>query len=116
MHPFLVAENSAHFVDPFKSADNQAFQIQLGFYTQIHIYIERVVSCFEGTRRRANLYRREDGSIHFEEISVIEKGAYLAQNLRTLYKRRLDLGIYYQIEVALSVTYIGVGQPVLLFG
>ena len=112
----LVAENSAHFVHALEPADYQPFEVELCFYAQVHIYVQRIVVRFEGARRRAYFKRGQYGSIHLEIAEVIEIRAYFADYLRTLYECGANLGIYDEVEVALAVFEVDIGKTVLLFG
>ena len=112
----LVAEDTSDFIDPVKAADNEPLQVELSLYTKVHIYIERIVMCLEGSRRRAYLKRQQYGRIHFKISQPVEIVSYFLQYERTFNKGILYLRICDKIEIALSVTLFLVLEPVPLFG
>ena len=53
----LIPEDSADFINPFKSADNQLLQVQFGFNPQEHIHIQCIVMGHKRSCRSGNLQR-----------------------------------------------------------
>ena len=71
---------------------------------------------YERTRRGASRVRDEHGGLDLHKALVIEVASDRADYLRPLYKRVLDLGVHYEVDVSLTVTQIGVRQTVILLG
>ena len=112
----LVSEDSADLVYAVESADDQPLQIKLRLDAQVHIHVERVVMRDERASRRADLERSEDRGVNLEKSLGIEISADLAEDKAALHEGVLDLGVHYEIDVALTVAHIGVGQSVELLG
>src|SRR3546814_1342461 len=74
------------------------------------IAIERVVMCHERPRRRAASDRLQHRRLDFDEAECIEKIADEANALSALFERALDLRIDDQIDVALTIADLGIGQ------
>ncbi|MPN07891.1 hypothetical protein SDC9_155163 [bioreactor metagenome] len=72
----LVTEYTADFIYLFKSSDNQAFQIELGFDTQIHIDIQRIMMRNKRTGCRADFQCVKHRGIDFQISPRIQKLAY----------------------------------------
>ena len=70
----------------------------------------------ERASRRADLERSEDRGVNLEKPLGIEISADLAEDKAALHEGVLDLGVHYEIDVALTVAHIGVGQSVELLG
>ena len=70
----------------------------------------------EGAGGGADFKRVQNGRIHFKIAEVIEIGADAAQYLLTQYEGAAHFGIDDEVEVALAVSYVGIGKSVLLFG
>ncbi len=114
-HPrALVAEVAIDFVHAIESAHRQPLQIKLGRDAQKQIHVERVVMRDEGPRHGA----AGDGLHHrrfdFDESLRIHEAPQRLHQLAALEKNFAHLGIHHQIDVALAVAQLDVGQPVPL--
>ena len=112
VHAF-IAELLAHLVDPVEAADDAALQIQFRGDAQVHVDVERIVMCHEGTRRCAACDRLQGRGRHFEESVIIFED--LADDLFDL--RAFSEGVAHffvddQVDVALAVAQIRILQAV----
>ena len=112
----LVAEKAAYFINPFKSANYAALEMQLGSYTHVHIYIQRIVVRYERPCARAGGGGVEHGGLDLYKVKLVQPPAYLGLYLGALYEGVSHLGIYYKVNAALAVSQFLILQPVELFG
>ena len=99
----LVAELPAYFVHLFKPAHDKPFEVKLGGYAHVHVYVQRVVVSDKRAGVGASRYGVENGRFHFEKaalVKVLPDGFYYfgAQN-----EGALDVGIGDKIYVTLTV-------------
>ena len=110
----FVAEVAADLEHLVHAADQQALEVKLQRDAQIEIAAERVVIGLERLRRRAAGNRLHHRRLDLHEAAVVEELADLADDLAALEEDFLHLRVGHQIEVALAVADLGVGQPVPL--
>ena len=108
----LVAEVLAQLVDAVEPADDQLFEIELRGDAQVEVDVERVVVRDEGTRRRAARNGLQDRRLDLDVALRIEELAHRGDDLRALDEGLLDLRVDDQVEVALAVADLGVGEGV----
>ena len=114
-HPeTFVAEVAIDLVDAIEPADDQPLQIKFGRDAQEKIHVERVVMRDkrprDGAARDGLHHRRLD----FDESVRVERAAHRLDHLRALQKNFAHFGIHHQIDIALAVAQLDVGQPVPL--
>ena len=112
----LVAENSAHLVDPLKSSDYKALEIEFKGNAQVEILVEGVVMGHKRTRGSAARILNKNGRLDLDEILGIEIVSYLADYQASLYKCILDIGVDYEVKVAAAIAGVRIAQTVELFG
>ncbi len=106
----LVAEIAVDLVHAFEAADDEALQVQLRRDAQIQIAIQRVVVRDERPRRRAAGDRLQHRRLDFDEAERIEELADEAHRAAALLEHALHVGVDDQVDVALAVADLGVGQ------
>ena len=68
----LVSENSAYFVNSFKSADDKSLQIEFEADTELYVLVESVIVSFKGPCSCAACVGNEHGSFNFHEALIIK--------------------------------------------
>ena len=76
----LVAENSAHFVDPIHATHDQALQIELRFDAHIHVDVQRVMVRLERTGVRSDFQRQKNGRVYFQIALSVKVCTNLFEN------------------------------------
>lgn len=99
----LVAEVLAHFINTFKTANNQALQIKLRCDAEIEVNVERVVVCDKRTGACAAGDGLKDWRFNFSVSSIVQHLAQRFDHLGTLQKRLLDTLVDDEVNVALAV-------------
>ena len=111
----LVAEDAADFEHAIESADEQPFQPQLGRDAQVKIRAERVVVGDERPRRRAARRAFKHRRLGFDELARLKKAADMRDDPRPQLQTRARLRVDDQIEVALPVDLLRIGETVEFF-
>ena len=112
----LVAEDAAHLVHTVHAAHDEALQVQLRLDAEHHVHVQAVVMGVEGTCGRTDLERGQDGGIDLQEALLVQISTNLLQDLAALDKGLLDLGVCDEVNIALTITHLGIGQAVELLG
>ena len=112
----LVAEDAANLIHTVHAAHDQALEVQLSLNAQDHVHVQAVVVGVEGTGGGTDLKGGQDGGIHLQEALLVQIGADLLQDLAALDEGILHLGVGDQVHIALTITHLGIGQAVELFG
>ncbi len=112
----LVAEVAVDLVDPVHAADQEALQVELGGDAQVEIEVESVVVGDERTRHGAAGNHLHHRRLDLEEAATVEEGAHAAHDACPDLEHPPRLGIRHQIEIALAVAALGIGEAVPLFG
>ncbi len=110
----LVAEDAAHFVHPLHASYDEALEVQLRLYAQVHVQRKGVEPCLEGARRGAYLYGQKDGRVHFNEALPVQKGAYLLEYAGARHESALHVRVDDEVQVPLAVPYVRIREAVLL--
>ena len=108
----LVAEVLADLVDLLHAAHDQAFQVQLGGDPQVEVAVELVVVGDERLGERAAVPGLEDGRLDLDEALAVEVAADGRDHARADKEVLARLLVHQQVEVALAVARLGVGQSV----
>src|SRR5262249_15378342 len=103
------------FIDAVKPADNQSFQIQFRCDAQIQVDIQGVVVRDEWTCYGSAGDRLHHRSFHFDEATRIQKAPDRLHYLAALYEDLAHIRIHRQIDIALAIAQLNVGQAVILF-
>ena len=110
----FVAEVAVDFVHAGEAPDDQPLQVQLGGDPQEEFEIERPVVGDERPGRRAGGQRLQHRRLHFEEPVVVEVGPERPDGRRPPLEDPAGRGVRGQVEVALAVAEVPVGEPVPL--
>ena len=108
----LVAEVLAQLVDTVESADDQLFEVELRGDAQVEVDVERVVVRDEGTRRGSARNGLQDRRLDLDIALRVEELAHRRDDLRALDEGLLDLRVDDQVEIALAVAHLRVGEGV----
>ena len=112
----LITEDAADLIHAVHAAHDQALEIQLGLNAQNHVHVQGVVVGVEGAGRGTDLKRGQDGGVNLQKALLIQIRADLLHDLAALDEGVLDLGVDDQVNIALTVARLTVGQTVELLG
>jgi hypothetical protein len=114
----LVAEIPVDLIDALEAADDEALEVKLGRDTQIHIEVERVVMRHERARGRAARDRMHHRRLDFHETPRLglEPLAHEADHARTKLEHAPRFRRHDEIDVALAIALLDVGEAVPLVG
>ncbi len=112
----FVAEVAVDLVHALEAADDQPLQVQLRRDAQVQIHVERVVMRDERPRHRAAGDRLHHRRLDFEEVHRIEEVAQVLHDARARLEHLRALRADDQVDVALAIAHLLVGQPVPLVG
>ena len=112
-HP-LVAEVLADLVHPLEPGHDQPLQVQLRGDPQIEHPVELVVVGGEGPGQRAAVERLQHRRLDLDEAVFVEHAAHRGDHTAAGDGVVPRLLVDHQVEVALAVARLGVGQPVEL--
>ena len=110
----LVAEVAVDLVHPRHVADQQALEEQLRRDAQVEVEIERVVVGLERPRRGTAGDDVHHRRLDLEEAVVLEEAAQRRHQPRPRLEHLPRLGVGDEVEVALAVARLDVGQAVEL--
>ena len=119
----LVTKVAIELVDFFEATHQQTLQIQLRGDARVKIDIERVVMCFEGTRRGPGRQRRQHRRFDFNISMILEDSSQLSHHRRAPFKHlaRRERVVFLelqtagnQIDVALALPNFGIVDAVHL--
>ena len=108
----LVPEVLAELVDLLQAADDQPLQVELGRDPQVVVGVERVVVRHERLRERAPVAGLEDRRLDLEEPVRVELGTDGADDPCPELEVGAGLLVDEQVEIALPVARLGVGDAV----
>ena len=103
VHTF-VAEVLAHLVNAFKTAYNQTLQVQLCSYTHVHILVQSIEVCHEGTGTGTAGDVLQNRSVNLCIACIVQDATHGADNSGTLQEGFLNTVVYYQVNIALTIT------------
>ena len=112
----FIAEAAVELKDAFKAADDEAFEMELGRNAHIHIGIESIVMRLERACRRSPRLYLEHGRFDFHKSIIGHEIAQLLANERSLIKHFAHVVVDDEIDISLSITRLGIGQAMELFG
>ena len=111
----LVAEDAADLEHAVVAADEQALKPQFKRDAQVEVGAERVVMRHERPRGRAARDAFEHRRFHLEKIPFGERATDARDDAAAQHQARAGLGVDDEVEVALTINLLGVGQAVPLF-
>ena len=106
----LVAEVAVQLKHLREPADKQALQVKLRRNTERYRFFESIVVGLKGLGRSAARNILQHRSLHLHEASLRQERANLTDNARTGDEAGGTLRIAHQIQMALAVAHILVGQ------
>jgi len=112
----FIAEAAVNLENPFKSAHQETFEIQLRSYTHVQIHIQSVVVRNEGFRRGAAGNGMHHGRFHFHEAFFLHKAAEFAHDEAALLENLSRPRIHDEVNIPLAVARLHVLEPVIFFG
>ena len=108
----LVAEVLADLVDLLEPTDDQPLEIELGRDAQVEILVEHVVVRDERLGERPAVARLEDRRLDLDEALAVQIAANRRDDPRPQHEVAPHLLVHQQVEVALAVALLDVGQAV----
>ncbi len=108
----LVAEVLAELVDALQTADDQALEVELGRDPEVEILVELVVVRHERLREGAAIARLQDGGLDFDEAVAVEGATHRSHHPCAQQEDPPRLLVHQQVEVALAIAELDVGEPV----
>ncbi|MNF73573.1 hypothetical protein D3C84_555780 [compost metagenome] len=112
-HAF-VAEVAVDLEDLLEATDHQALEVQLRRDAQEHRHVQRVVVGLERLGRGTTGDGLQHRGFHFEETAVVEEVADVGDHLGAHAEGLAHLLVDDQVDVALAVAGLGIGQAVEL--
>ena len=112
----LVAEDARELEDPLEPSDDEPLQVQLGRDAQVEVDAEGVVVRGEGAGHGPpgdGLHHRR---LHLDVAARVEEAADLRDHRAAGDERAAHLGVGHEVEVALAIARLHVGEAVPLLG
>ncbi len=108
----LVAEVLADLVDALEPADDETLQVELGRDPEKEVGLELVRVRHEGMRERAAVAGLQHRRLHLDEAFGVEIAPDRRDDLRAQEEQLSRLLVHQEVEVALAVARLRVGQTV----
>ena len=112
--PF-VPEIPVDLEDPVEAADHQAFQIEFRGDPQVQGHVQGLVVGDEGPGRGAPGNGLHHGGLHLQEAPGLKKLPHQTDDRGPPDENLTHLGVDHQVQVALAVAGLHVGEAVVLF-
>ena len=112
----LVAEHPSDLEHLLEAAHHQPLEVELGGDAQVEVEVEGVVVGDEGLGQGPAGDGVEDRRLHLHEAPVLQPAAEQADHPAAEEERVAGLGRGEQVDVALAVAGVGVGEAVPLVG
>ena len=106
----LIAELTANLIDTVETTNDQHLQVQLGSDTEVQVHVQVVVVGDEGLGHGTTGDHVHHGSLNLKEVTLIEVTANSVDDPGTDGKGVANVLVDDQIQVALTVTSLHVGQ------
>ena len=103
VHTF-VSEDTADLVNLAETADDEAFEVKLGFDPKEHIDAECVVEGFERSCGSADFKRLQNRGVHLEIAEIIQISSDAGENFASRHKRVLNLRICNEVQFSLTIS------------
>ncbi len=110
----LVAEAPVDLVHPLEPADDQSLEVELRRDAQIELHVERVVVRDERARRRTARDGVQHRRLDFEELTLLHESPHGRDDLEARLEDLPDLWVGDEVDIALTIAGLGVGQTVVL--
>ncbi len=107
-----LRKNLPELVDVLKAADDRPLQVELGRDAQEEVAVEGVVVGFEGARRGAAGEPLQDRRFQLDVAALVHVVADRRQHLRPHLEDLARALVCHQVELALAVASLGVGDAV----
>jgi len=111
VHAF-VTEVLGKLVHAFKTAYDEALQVELIGNAQVEGNVQGIVVGDEGAGGRSTGYGLKNGGLHFHVASFVEEVAHGAEHQGAFAENVFDLIVDNQVDVALTVAEFGVGKGI----
>ena len=108
----LIAKVAIDLIDAVQTADRQPLQVEFRRNAQVEIEVERVVVGSKWARHGAASDGLHHRRFHFDVAASVEVSADGLNNAAALDENFAHLRIDEQIEIALAVAQLNIGQPV----
>ena len=112
----LVAEDAADLENALKAADDAALEVQLGGDTQVAFLIERVEVRDERLGSSSALDGLQDRGLDLHVAIGLHKAAERGEDLRALAEGLANVVVGDQVDIALTIAGLLVGETVKLLG
>ena len=112
----LVAEVLADLVDAVDAADDAALEVQLGGDAQVEVALELVVVRDERPRQGAAVERLQHRRLDLDEAALVQEPADGGDDAGALDEDLARVVVDDEVEVALAVAGLDVGEAVELLG
>ena len=110
----FVTEVAVDLEDFLEATDHQTLEVQLRGDTQEHLHIQRIVMGLERLGRSAAGDGLQHRGFHFEETALVEETTDVRDHLRAHAEGVAHFLVDDQVDVALAVALLGIGQAVVL--
>ncbi|KAI3476298.1 hypothetical protein L1887_62135 [Cichorium endivia] len=110
----LVAEDASDLVDAVEAADDELLEEELGGDAHKEVELEVVVEGDKGLGGGAAGDLVHHGRLDLEEAEVVEEAADVVDDLGALDKDVAHVVVHDEVEVALAVALLGVGEAALV--
>ena len=108
----LVAEVLAELVHALEPADDEPLEVELRRDAQVEVALELVVMRHERPRRSAAVARLQHRRLDLDEALAVEVGPDRRHDARAQHERLARLLVDEQVEVALAIAQLDVGEAV----
>ena len=108
----LVAEVLGELVDALEPADDEPLEVELGRDAEVEVLVELVRVGHERVGERAAVARLEDRRLDLDEPAIVEVAPDRGHHAGAQLEVGARLLAHQQVEVALPVAGLGLGQPV----
>ena len=111
----FVAEVPVYLEHPFEAAHHQALQVELGRDAQEQLHVEGIVMGRERPRVRATRDRVHHRRLDFQVAAVEQELPHRLHGARAREEGPARILVHHQVEIALPVTLLLVGQAMEFF-
>ncbi len=110
----FVAKVAVDLVNAVETADHQALEVELGRDAQVQRKVQRIMVGAEGPGGGASGDGLHHRGLHLDIPALIEKAPDRLQHLGALDEDLTHIGVHEEIDIALPVAELHVGQAVIL--
>ena len=109
----LVTEHFPKLIYPVKTTHDQSFEVKLIRNPQEKRHIQGIVVRLERSCRSTTMNSLKDRSFHFQPAMVVKVATHVGDDSRAGDESLLDLGIYRQVHIALTIALLRVCKAVI---